>query len=592
MKINRQGPERVLTGLGVSPGLALGWVHLSDRIMPAIAEYRLTEDELAPELERFKAAVAMSRQQLASLKDKTVDLPGRAADDVGHLLDAHLAMLTESRLLRGVVARIRDQLINAEAAVHLETLRISESFAQIDDAYLAARVEDIRVVAGRLIRNLTSTPYAALNDIAQGAVLLAEELTPADTALLNPNNVVGFATVLGGAEGHTAIMARALGIPAVLGCSELLERGSEGATVIVDGDAGTVTLNPSETTLAAYHERTLALTAQRQRLKLVGQLPAVTRDGVAVSLQANLELPRELDLAIEAGADGIGLVRTEFLFMNRTGPPDEEEQFAAMLTLVEGMKGREVTIRTLDIGGEKLTFPLRGVMLDSTNPALGLRAVRLGLRYPEILDVQLSAILRAAAAGPIRILLPMISSLREVREVRQRLLVVWEKLQDRGVRLPARIPPLGIMIEVPGAALSADAFAHEADFFAIGTNDLTQYTLAIDRSDDQVADLYNPLHPAVLRLIQFTTEAALRASIPVSVCGEIAGDPRYTALLLGLGIRCLSMASASLAPVKQALRDLTMPTAQSIARQVMFESDETRIQQLIALPSSGNGGLA
>ena len=581
MKTDRLSPERILTGLGVSAGLALGSVRLGERAKPVFSEYRLAEEELAAEIERFNAAVELSRQQLIVLREKTAMVQGQIANDVEHLLDAHLAMLTESRLLRGVLLLIEQELINAEAAVQRETDRIAASFAAIDDTYLAARIEDIRVVAGRLIRNLTRTPFAPLTSIGAGTVLLAEELTPADTALLDPKNVVGFATELGGAEGHTAIMARALGIPAVLGCSELLDHASEGAPVLIDGDAGTVTLFPSEATLAAFRERLWALGEQRKRLKLMAQLPAVTRDGVIVSLQANLELPRELESALEAGAEGIGLVRTEFLYMNRSGPPNETEQLEAILALVRGMRGREVTIRTLDVGGEKLTFPLRGVLLESANPALGLRAVRLGLRYPELLEVQLSAILRAAVAGPVRILLPMISTLQEVRAVRQRLRALWERLDGSGVALPPRMPPLGIMIEVPGAALAADALAQEADFFAIGTNDLTQYTLAIDRSDDQVAELYNPLHPAVLRLIQFTTEAAARADIPVSLCGEIAGDPRYTSLLLGLGIRCLSMAPANLSLVKQQLRGLTLAEAQEFAGRVMRESDESRILALV-----------
>ena len=570
-----------MTGLGVSPGLALGKAHVSDLAALSVPEYSVAADQISAELDRFDAAVGLSRHQLLKLKEKSAALHGSAAEEVGYLLDAHLAMLTHSRLLRGVVARIRGQSINAEAAVRIEIEAIAESFAMMGDAYLAARIDDIRVVGSRLIRNLTKTPFTAIGKLPTGTVLLADELTPADTALLDPTRVAGFATALGGAEGHTAIMARSLGIPAVLGCVGLLQGVGHGDVVLINGGTGTVTINPSPATLAQYEaERIVALREKRQ-LDLLRQLPSVTRDGITIELQANLELPRELAQATEVDAAGIGLVRTEFLFMNREDPPSEDEQVEALLLLVRGMAGRPVTIRTLDIGGEKLAYSLRGITADSPNPALGLRAIRLSLKYRPLLEAQLAAILRAGVEGPVRILLPMISSLSEVRETRAVLLATAERLRDAGVRIADPLPPLGIMIEVPGAALAADAFAAECDFFALGTNDLTQYTLAIDRGDDQVAHLYNSVHPAVLRLIQFATEAAVRARIPISVCGEIAGDPRFTPLLLGLGIRTLSMAPASLPRVKQRLRTLSMAEAIRLAGQVMGQSDERRITALL-----------
>ncbi|MGB8843423.1 MAG: phosphoenolpyruvate--protein phosphotransferase [Aliidongia sp.] len=574
-------PECVLTGLGVSPGLGLGTAHISDHMAPSIPDFRVPADEIPAELARFDNALTLSRQQLVKLKDKSAALHGPAAEEVGYLLDAHLAMLTQSRLVRGVLDRIQSDGINAEAAVRLEIDAIAESFAEMGDVYLAARIDDIRVVGIRLIRNLTKTPFAAVGKLPEGAVLLADELSPADTALMDPRRIAGFATALGGADSHTAIMARALGIPAVLGCAGLLPGIHSGDFVIVNGFAGTVTVNPSAETLARYAIQLDSLARETRKLNLVRQLPAVTRDGVEISLQVNLELARELDQAVEIGATGIGLVRTEFLFMNRETPPSEDEQTEALAVLVRGMNGREVTVRTLDIGGDKLAYGLRGITADSPNPALGLRAIRLGLKHREILETQLAAILRAGAHGPVRILLPMISSLAEVRETRVILEAAANRVRGAGFTIPDRLPPLGIMIEVPGAALAADAFAAEADFFAIGTNDLTQYTLAIDRGDEQVAHLYNPVHPAVLRLIQFATEAALRARIPVSICGEIAGDPRYTSLLLGLGIRTLSMAPASLPRVKQRLRLLTLGETIRFAQKIMEESDERRISALL-----------
>ncbi len=574
-------PERVLNGLGVSPGLGFGTAHISDHIALSVPEYSVPPGEVQAEIERFNAAVDASRNQLRKLKDKSAALHGTAAEEVGYLLDAHLAMLTQSRLLRGVGARIGGQGINAEAAVRIEIDAVAESFAIMGDPYLAARIDDIRVVGSRLIRNLTKTPFTAIGKLPEGTILLADELTPADTALMDPLRIAGFATTLGGAESHTAIMARALGIPAVLGCVGLLHGISPGDFIIVNGSAGTVTLNPTEETLEHYQTQLDTLAREKQQLSLIRQLPAVTRDGTEVTLEANLELPRELEQALAFGAAGIGLVRTEFLFMNREEQPSEDEQVEALRLLVRGMAGRPVTIRTLDIGGDKLAYSLRGITAESANPALGLRAIRLGLKHRQILETQLAAILRAAVDGPVRILLPMISSLSEVRDTRALLEATAGRLREKRVPIPDELPPLGIMIEVPGAALAADAFALEADFFAIGTNDLTQYTLAIDRGDEQVAHLYNPVHPAVLRLIQFATEAARRAGIPVSVCGELAGDPRCTSLLLGLGIRSLSMAPANLPRVKQRLRTMTMSEAGRMAQKIMEQSDERRIMSLL-----------
>ncbi|HLY57169.1 MAG TPA: phosphoenolpyruvate--protein phosphotransferase [Stellaceae bacterium] len=573
-------PERVCEGLGVSPGLALGAAHVTCTDTLAVPEYEIPADEIGEEVGRFEDAVALSRHQLAKLKDKSAVLHGSASEEVGLVLEAHIAMLGQSRLVRGVDARIRDARMNAEAAVRAEIETLAEAFAAIDDGYLAARIDDVRSVGTRLIRNLTRAPFRSIAGLDKGTVLLADELTPADAALIDPVAVAGFATLSGGPESHTAIMARALGLPAVLGCGGLLDGVVEGDPVIIDGFDGSVTINPSAATLERYREKRIALDEERRDLDLIRRLPAISRDGIAVTLQANLELPLELERAVGAGAAGIGLVRTEFLYMNRDKAPGEDEQFETLAAIVEGMRGQEVTIRTLDIGGDKLAFPLGGVR-ESPNPALGLRAVRLGLQHRDLLETQLAAILRVAALGKVRVLLPMISNLAQVREIRRIMQSVRDGLAVRGARLADGLPPLGIMIEIPGAALAADAFAAETDFFAIGTNDLTQYTLAIDRGDEQVADLFNPLHPAVLRLIQFATAAATRAGIPVSVCGEVAGDPRFTPLLLGLGIRTLSMAPGSLARVKQRIRHLTLERAEIVAARIMAESDEDRIAQML-----------
>jgi phosphoenolpyruvate-protein phosphotransferase (PTS system enzyme I) len=574
--------EHRLSGIGVSPGIAIGSAHIGDGGELPVSESRIGEAEIEVEQNRFAEAIVASQKQLRKLKARTSALPEAAAEEVGYLLDAHLAMLSNSRLVRGVHRRIGDTCINAERAIQLEIDEIGKIFAAMRDPYLAARIEDIRVVGTRLIRNLIKKPFVAYAGLAEGAVILAEEMTPADTALLDPARIAGFATVFGGANSHTAIMARALGLPAVLAVPGLIERARAGATVVIDGAEGIVIIDPSPETICAYRERDEAQSRERRHLGRLRRFAPETRDGIEVRLEANLELPIELNQALSAGAMGLGLVRTEFLYMNREDLPGEDEQYEFFTALVRGMDGRPVTLRTLDVGGEKMAESLSGYApAEAANPALGLRAIRLSLKDRRLLDVQLAAMLRAACEGPLRILLPMISTVSEMRRVREAMDQVARRLRRRGVTLPKALPPLGAMIEVPGAALAADALAGEADFFAIGTNDLIQYTLAIDRSDEQVAHLYNPLHPAVLRLIQFATEAALNRRIPISVCGEMAGEPRYTALLVGLGLRGLSMAPRNIPRVKHRIRSLDMVAATRQARAIMDQSDTARIAGLL-----------
>jgi phosphoenolpyruvate-protein phosphotransferase (PTS system enzyme I) len=576
------GSEQRLQGIGVSPGIAIGAAYIGDRGELPVTESRLDPPQIEHERARFADAVSVSIKQLRKLKARAMALPGSAADEIGFVLDAHLAMLANSRLIRGVNQRIGRSRINAERAIQLELDEIGKTFSAMEDAYLAARIDDIRVVGARLIRNLLKKPYVPYSSLSGGAVILAEEITPADTALMDPRRVGGFAAEFGGANGHTAIMARALGLPAVLGIPELLDRALAETPVIVDGTEGIVILDPACETLRAYKVRQQEAARERRHLNRLRRLPATTRDGVEIRLEANVELPVEVEQALANGAVGLGLVRTEFLYMNREDLPGEDEQYSFFAALVSGMDGRPVTLRTLDIGGDKLPEALAGYAAsDIANPALGLRAIRLSLKDRRLLDVQLAAMLRAANAGPVRILLPLISALGEIRRVREAMEQVARRLKRRGVRVPKELPPLGAMIEVPAAALAADALAVEADFFAIGTNDLVQYTLAVDRTDETVADLYNPLHPAVLRLLQFAVEAAARRDIPISICGEIAGDPRYAALLLGLGLRELSMSPRHIPRVKQRIRNLDMVAASRRARAIMDQSDAGRIAALL-----------
>src|SRR5216684_2688443 len=559
--------EQRLSGIGVSPGIAIGPAYIGDRGELSVSESRIAESDIETERARFAEAVATSAKQLRKLKSRATALPGSAADEIGYVLDADLLDLQLDRAL-GVDA--------------LEIEEIGKTFAAMKDPYLAARIDDIRVVGARLIRNLLKKPYIAYSGLSGGAIIIAEEVTPADTALMDPRRIGGFATEYGGPEGHTAIMARALGLPAVLGVPGLLARARTDARLVVDGSAGTVIIDPSPETVTDYQERHEEFIRERRQFGRLRRVPAITRDSVEIRLEANLELPVELDQALANGAMGLGLVRTEFLFLNRDDLPDEDEQYAFFRELVVGMAGRPVTLRTLDVGGDKLPEALAHyATADSANPALGLRAIRLSLRERRLLDTQLAAMLRAAAEGPVRILLPMISTIGELRHAREAMEQVARRLHRRGVKLPKALPPLGAMIEVPAAALAADALAAEADFFAVGTNDLIQYTLAIDRSDEQVAHLYNPLHPAVLRLIQFAVEAASRRRIPISVCGELAGDPRYAALLLGLGLRELSMTPQSIPRVKQRIRSLDMVAATRRAQAIMDQADSGRIAALL-----------
>lgn len=573
------GGEMVLDGTGVSRGIAIGVVHRHDAEAVTVAEYRLPANRVGPELARFAEAVERAGHQVAQLQLKAEGLEGAAAEELGYLLDAYQQMLRDSRLIRGVRGRIERDRVNAEAAVQHEIDEISRAFEAMQDSYLSARVADIRDLGRRLLRNLTGASYRPFQVLPRNAIILADELTPADTALLDPRQVAGIATVLGGAESHTAIMARSLGLPAVLGVPGLMRGVRSGDLAIVDGRAGKVVVNPRPEVLEDYRRQRAAFLRSRRALTRLRDVAAVTLDGARIQLQANIELPGEVESVLAAGAEGIGLLRSEFLFMNRDEPPDEEEQFQVLKELVSRMAGRPVTIRTLDIGGDKLA---RGLGVHAgANPALGLRAVRLSLARPELFEAQLAACLRASVFGPVRILIPLVATVEEMRAVREVMDRVVRRLRRTGVPMADPLPPLGVMIEVPGAALAADALAWHADFFAIGTNDLTQYTLAIDRTDETVAHLYNPLHPAVLRLIQFATEAALRARIPVCLCGEMAGDPRFAALLLGLGIRDLSMSATNIPVVKQRIRALDLVAATRRARAIMDQGDSARIAHLL-----------
>ncbi len=582
-------PERVLAGIPVSPGIAIGPAFGAAEPPSEVVRRPIAPADAAAEAARLDLAIAQSRKQLGKLRARLAVLPEDSQAEIAPLIDAYLQMIGPSRLVRGIRKRIAEGLLSAETAVADEVEAIAAAILATapddDPASRRRRAEEVREIGRRLVRNLTHAPFRSFAGLPEGAVLICEYLRPADAALLDPSRLAGVATDEGGAEGHTAIMLRALGVPAVLGATGLAQAARPGDLVVVDGGEGSVVVNPGPATLVAARRAVTAFAREQQKLARLRRLPAVTADGEAVELQANLELPAELPLIAQAGAAGIGLLRTEFLFMNRDSLPDEAGQADAYRAIVEAMAGDPVTVRVLDWGGEKDIEALQSEGLVSpaadANPALGLRGIRLLLRQPVLLEIQLAAILRAAVAGPVRILLPMVTTVGEVRAAREIYDRVARRMRRRGEKLPEPLPPLGIMIETPGAALSADALALEADFFAIGTNDLAMYTLAVDRAETEVAHLYDPLHPAVLRLVQFATEAALRMRMPVSVCGEMAANPRLVPLLLGLGLRSFSMNASAVPRVKQAVRAARIDDCARFARRVMEQSDPARIQELV-----------
>ena len=573
--------ERAFKGLAAAPGIAIGkaYVRFGDHI--EVREYTIAKTKVAAEVKRLGRAVDEARQQIHDLQKRAGEMRGAAGEELVFLFDAYLGMLDDSRLVRGARQAIEQERINAEAAVQHEYSRLAIRFEAMGDAYIAARLDDIREVAQRLIGNLVRTPSKAPPKPAKGGIIVAEMLSPADMAQIDPDVVDAVAAALGGTEGHTAIMARALGLPAVLGVADLGDNVQQGDIVIVDGYSGQIIVSPTPATIKKYEKR---LAEKRRGTRALDRLrfePAISKDGTSVQLMANVELPVEMDAVRLSGAEGVGLLRSEFMFMNRDDIPSEDEQVQVLKQIVGSMKKLPVTIRTLDIGGEKPAPALLSHIDEAAASALGLRGIRLSLANPDTLHTQFRAFLRVAPGRNIRILLPMVTTPGEFKRAKAILVEAAESLQRDGFTLPDPLPPVGVMIEVPGAALAADALAKASDFFAIGSNDLTMYTLAVDRANEHVAHLFNTLHPAVLRLIQFTTQAALRARIPVSICGEIAGDPRFTSLLVGLGLHDLSMTASNIPMVKKRIRDMDGLAAGQRALQIMEQTDSGRIAMMI-----------
>lgn len=569
-------PLRLL-GTAGSPGIAIGPAVLVGRGHAPVLRRTIGEEEREGEWARFIDAVARAQESIRVVAERLKAGEGAAAE--ASILEAYVAMLGDEMVKEGVRVRIFVKRKNVEWAVHSAIDEICARLADGDDPYLLERRHDVSFVGERLLRALAGTEeQLPLPTLRRPSILLAPDLSPADTATLAKESVLALVTEGGTRTSHTSIMARALSIPAVVGVAEAFSLVDSGETVIVDGFRGEVTVAPTEAMIAAAELRKLRHAAFLEGLRGDRGCPTRTLDGTTAHLRANAELPDEVSAAVEQGAEGVGLYRTELLYVDRVEPPSEEEQFEAYRAIVEAASPHPVVLRTFDIGGDKFAPPLASPR--EPNPALGLRAIRLALSRPELFLEQLRAMVRAAAFGDLRILLPMITTLPELRASRLLLERAVREVRERGQGHGERIP-LGIMVEVPSVAVMADAFAAEADFLSLGTNDLAQYTLAVDRSSRSLAHLVSPFEPALLRLIAKVVEAARSREKPLSICGAMASEPLAAVLLLGLGLRDLSMETAALLEVKAALLRVRLDEAESLAREALSKSTAAEVEELL-----------
>ena len=537
-------------GVGAAASVAIGDAFMLCRGPVCITPSWVATEAIEAEVTRFEEAVREAATQLHRVREQ---IPRDTPSDIADFIDTHLLMLEDRALSVQPINLIRHEGLSAEWALQQHRDALMQVFDKMEDAYLRTRCDDIDHVVNRILDILLEqhqSPFDELRD----QIVLAEDLTPADVILMKNQGIAGFVTDYGGPMSHTAILARSLGIPAVVGTRGATTCLQHGERLVLDASNGIVLADCDTETLRHFEARRAADLSRTAALRSRGGRPTVTRDGETVHLLANIELADDVEAARANGAQGIGLYRTEFLYMNRSTPPSEEEHFAAYRTVVEGMQGRPIAIRTLDLGADKQPGST-DYLAASCNPALGLRAIRLCLKEPELFLPQIRAVLRASALGPVRIMLPMLTSTWEVDQVRRMITQAMHQLDAAGQPYDPKIR-IGGMIEVPAAALNAQAFARILDFLSIGTNDLIQYTLAIDRVDDELNYLCDPLHPAVLRLIREVLGAAGRVGVPVSMCGEMAGDPRYVPLLLGMGLRHFSMQPAALLDVRELIRVL------------------------------------
>ena len=569
-----------LHGTGVSRGIAIGRAHVIERGRLDIPEYHIDKGQIAAETRRLVDAVSQAKQQLRAIR---THIPAAAAPDIAPFIDTHLLMLDDAVLTQEPQRLIEAAGYNAEWALQLQRDALVHVFDEMEDPYLRTRKNDIDHVVNRIQRILLKQKplrHEEPDSRLSGYVLIADDLTPADTVLMQHHGIVAFVTEYGGPTSHTAILARSLIIPAIVGLHEAGRYVREDDVVIVDGNAGVILVDPDEHSLRYYRQRQQQDKDYYAGLMRLKEAPATTLDQVPVRLQANVELPQDFEIARAVGAAGVGLYRTEFLYMNREAPPQEEEHYDTYLSVLDTLAGLPLTIRTMDLGADKQANGRWQGAAAQTNPALGLRAVRLCLKQPAMFRTQLRAILRASAHGNVRLMIPMLSNMQETWQVLELVDETKAELRAQGIDFDADIP-VGAMIEVPAAAVCADIFAGQLDFLSIGTNDLIQYTLAIDRVDDEVSYLYEPLHPAVLRLIRMTLDAGAKAGIPVAMCGEMAGDSKFTQLLLGLGLREFSVHPAYLLEVKKNILESRLDRLNAAADAALLAASAVEIEKLL-----------
>ncbi|MGA8007605.1 MAG: phosphoenolpyruvate--protein phosphotransferase [Burkholderiales bacterium] len=567
----------VLHGSSVSGGITIGHAHLVSTARLEVAHYQIPEESVEAEIARFDAAIARATEELAALGSH---VPADAPAEFSAFLNLHRMILDDSSLSHAPRALIRDQRCNAEWALVQQMDKLVAQFEEIEDPYLRERKADIGQVVERVLSALIGGQTLAEPRASdeKNLIVVAHDLSPADMILFKRHHFGGFVTDVGGVTSHTAILARSLSIPAIVGLHHARQTIRENELLIVDGVQGVVVVDPDPVVLAEYELRQSELELERKRLQRLKSTPAATLDAVAVELYANIELPQDVPQALAAGAEGIGLFRSEFLFMNRKDLPSEDEQFEAYREVARTMNGRTVVLRTLDIGADKT---LSGNGAVRPNPAMGLRAIRFCLAEPQMFLAQLRAILRASHYGKVRVLLPMVAHAQEIEQALALIKQAKEQLDEKGQPYNRSIE-VGGMIEIPAAALALPMFLRRLNFLSLGTNDLIQYTLAIDRTDDAVAHLYDPLHPAVLHLVSNSIRTATRAGVPIAVCGEMAGDLQLTRLLLGVGLRNFSMHPAQLPAIKERILRTNLAEVRPLAQRVLRSTDPRRTRELLA----------